>query len=187
MEVAFGNGTTRPDINGAWNPFKGRDEFTFVKPAHIDRVAVLEFCGDAPLNKLFEKLDSVAYERGIRLAGERGMLPDRFVPLRPREPPSLDKLSTFMDKELGPNGRGLGPTDLLFIVLPEKRDRDGPLYEKAKGWCLAQGLPLQCLLISTVRAPALACPQPLVACSQPLCSSRRFCRSRARWAVATTG
>ena len=88
---------------------------------------------------------------------------------------------------IGPNGRGLGPTDLLFIVLPEKRDRDGPLYEVCKGWCLAQGLPLQCLLVSTVRAPALACPQPLVACPQPLCSSRRFCRSRARWTVATTG
>ena len=186
MEVAFGNGTTTPDINGAWNPFKGTREFTFVKAANIERVVVLEFCGDAPLEQLFKKLHSVAYERGIRLAGKRGMPPGRFVPLRPQVPPLLE-LSTFMDKELGPNGRGLGPTDLLFIVLPEKRDRDGPLYEHVKGWCLAQGLPLQCLLVSTVRAPALACPQPLVACPQPLCSSRRFCRSRARWTVATTG
>ena len=188
MEVAFGNGTTRPDINGAWNPFRGAREFTFIKPAIIDRVVVLEFCGDRDtLNQLFKKLHSVARKREIRLAGELGMLPDRFVQLCHHVPPSLDKLSTFMDKELGPNGRGLGPTDLLFIVLPEKRDRDGPLYEHVKGWCLAQGLPLQCLLFSTVRAPALACPQPLVACPQPLCSSRRFCRSRARWAMATTG
>ena len=92
MEVAFGNGTTTPDINGAWNPFKGTREFTFVKVANIERVVVLEFCGDAPLEQLFEKLHSVAYERGIRLAGKRGMPPGRFVPLRPQVPPSLELL-----------------------------------------------------------------------------------------------
>ena len=152
MEVKFGNGTTTPDINGAWNPFKGSREFTFIKPATIDRVVVLEFCAHAPLHDLFQTLHSVAGERGIRLAGERGMLPDCFVPLRHHVPPSLDKLDAFMDKELEQHGRGLGHKDLLFIVLPEKRDRDGPLYEKVKGWCLARGLPLQCLLISTIKS-----------------------------------
>ena len=67
MEVAFGNGTTMPDNNGAWNPFKGGKEFTFTKPAHIDHLVVLELCRPADLAKLIDRLHSVArYPMGFK-------------------------------------------------------------------------------------------------------------------------
>ena len=175
MEVKFGNGTVTPDNNGAWKLFKGGLELTFIKPATIDRVVVLEFCRREHkllelLDKLFDKLHSVAVERGIRLPPLDDK--ERFVPLK-NVPPLADKLDIFMDKELGPYGRGLGPTDLLFAVLPEKHDRGGPLYEKLKGWCIAQGLPSQCLLVSTVHGPFPCLPaQSAVRCLSPTCVVR---------------
>jgi len=144
MAVEFGNGSTTPDSNGAWSPFKGRLEFTFIKAANIDRVVVLELCGQAPLNTLFEMLQSVARERGMSMP--------EFDHLPLDVPPACDKLESFLNSLLGPKGLGLRSTDLLITVLPEKHDRTGPLYEKLKGWCISQGVPSQCLLVSTVKS-----------------------------------
>ena len=77
MEVAFGNGTTTPDDKGAWSPFKGGKEFTFTKPAHIDKLVVLELSQPAfalrPHDVLLPVRRVEAMEHGLRLfiGGER--------------------------------------------------------------------------------------------------------------------
>ena len=112
MEVAFGNGTTTPDNKGAWNPFKGGKEFTFTKPAHIDKLVVLELSRPADLAKLLDTLHSVASERGMRLPSLDGPFFHRLVP-RENVEPTGDKLETFLLGLLGPRGLGLGSTDLV--------------------------------------------------------------------------
>ena len=121
MEVAFGNGTTTPDNKGAWNPFKGGKEFTFTKPAHIDKLVVLELCQPADLAKLLDRLHSVANERGLRLPRLNGPCFHRldlsWRDLNHTNVLTGDKLDTFLLNLLGPRGLGLGSTDLVSLTL----------------------------------------------------------------------
>ena len=147
MQVAFGgHDTATPDDNGAWNLFSGRSEFRFAQPAYIGRIVVVELC---PIKHQCAK---TLFNELLRLGNERGMqLPARFDVISHDMLPAHMVLEDFLHRELGPEGRRLGQDDLLCAVLPEKARRTEPLYQQLKGWCFAQGVPSQCVLINTVR------------------------------------